>query len=74
METGRRCNAKPKAVGYKLTLLPSELWSLTTLQEVEVLMSNFKLANMFQELQMEIGFKLHIYPPLDADFYVNPKD
>jgi chaperonin cofactor prefoldin len=59
---------------YKLTLLPSKLWSLTTLQEVEVLMSNFKLANMFQELQMEIGFKLHIYPPLDADFYVNPKE
>jgi hypothetical protein len=58
---------------YKLTMLHSEVRSLTVLQEVEVLRSNKKLANMFQELQEEIGFKLHIDPPLDDHFYVNPR-
>ncbi|XP_059436529.1 putative disease resistance RPP13-like protein 3 [Corylus avellana] len=56
---------------YELTMLPSELWSLTALQEVEVLKSNIEVANMFQELQKEAGFKLHIYPPLDDYFYLN---
>jgi hypothetical protein len=58
---------------YKVTMLPSEVRSLTVLQEVKVLYSNKKLANMFQELQEEVGFKLHIDPPLDDDFYVNPR-
>ncbi|XP_059436530.1 putative disease resistance RPP13-like protein 3 [Corylus avellana] len=56
---------------FKLTMLPSELRSLTALQEVKVLHCNIKLAKMFQELQKEVGFKLHIDPTLVAAFYVD---
>jgi hypothetical protein len=57
---------------FDLTMLPSELRSLTALREVQVLRSNLHLANEFQRLQMELGFELLIYPPLHTDFYVNP--
>jgi hypothetical protein len=43
----------------KMTMLHLELRSLTALREMEVLRSNFYLADMFQRLQMELGFKLY---------------
>jgi broad-specificity NMP kinase len=45
---------------FKLTMLPSVVRSLTALQEVAVYFSNSELPNMFRELQMEVGFKLHV--------------
>jgi hypothetical protein len=49
-----------------MAVLPQELLSL---QDVEVLWSNQELANKFEKLQMQVGFKLLIDPPLDANFY-----
>ncbi|KAF3971659.1 hypothetical protein CMV_004754 [Castanea mollissima] len=50
---------------------PVELWSLTPLQDVEVLHPCSKLANVLQQenvlqqLQTRDGCKLRVYPPLD---------
>ena len=48
-------------------LPPVELWSLTGLQDVEVLYPCSKLANVLQQLQTRDGckFQLQVYPPLD---------
>jgi len=51
----------------ELTMLPSQLQSLTGLQNVEVLWSTSESALMLQKLQMNVGFKLLIYPPLNND-------
>ena len=45
---------------------PVELWSLTGLQDVEVLHPCSKLANVLQQLQTRDGCKFQVYPPLDA--------
>ncbi|XP_062169523.1 uncharacterized protein LOC133875411 [Alnus glutinosa] len=47
----------------ELVMLPSQLQSLTVLQNVEVLWSTSESALMLQKLQMNVGFKLLIYPP-----------
>jgi hypothetical protein len=44
----------------ELTMLPSVVRSLTALREVVLDYSNSELSNMFRELQMEVGFKLHV--------------
>ncbi|XP_059440227.1 putative disease resistance RPP13-like protein 3 [Corylus avellana] len=44
----------------KLTILPPELWSLTTLQKVEVSSPNPKLEKMLQKLQRTVSCKLVI--------------
>ncbi|XP_059437748.1 putative disease resistance RPP13-like protein 3 [Corylus avellana] len=43
-----------------LTMLPSELWSLTALQKVEFLDCNLELTRMLRELQMTVRCKLVI--------------
>ncbi|XP_059436078.1 putative disease resistance RPP13-like protein 3 [Corylus avellana] len=43
-----------------LTILPPELWSLTSLQKVEVLTANPELEQMLQELQRTVSCKLVI--------------
>ena len=53
----------------KLTTVPTELQSSIALRDVEVLWSTRELAKMFEELQVQVGFKLLIDPPLDANFY-----
>ncbi|KAK7340854.1 hypothetical protein VNO77_21570 [Canavalia gladiata] len=47
-----------------LTELPKELWSLTTLREVQVLWPCTELAGTIRNLQLKNGCKLHIYPLL----------
>jgi Leucine-rich repeat (LRR) protein len=47
----------------ELTMLPSNLWSLTALRDVEILWSTSELAKMLREMQMKVEFKLLIYPP-----------
>lgn len=44
---------------------PVELWSLTGLQDVEVLHPCSKLTNVLQQLQTRDGCKFQVYPPLD---------
>jgi hypothetical protein len=51
----------------QLVMLPSQLQSLTVLQNVEVLWSTSESALMLQKLQMNVGFKLLIYPPPNND-------
>jgi hypothetical protein len=46
---------------HRLRMLPSELWSLTALQKVEVeLLSNSTLRRMLQELEMNVSCKIVI--------------
>jgi Leucine-rich repeat (LRR) protein len=51
----------------ELIMLPWRLQSLTVLQNVEVLWSTSESALMLQRLQMNVGFKLLIYPPPNND-------
>jgi hypothetical protein len=52
----------------ELIILPSQLQSLTVLQNVEVLWSSTsESALMLQKLQMNVRFKLLIYPPPNND-------
>jgi hypothetical protein len=53
----------------QLTVLPLEVQRSTALQYVEVLCSNPELAKMIEELRIQVGFRLLVDPPLDADFY-----
>uniref|UniRef100_A0A7N2LM41 Uncharacterized protein n=1 Tax=Quercus lobata TaxID=97700 RepID=A0A7N2LM41_QUELO len=53
-----------------LTILPQqELCGMTSLRDVEVLWTTFKLTGMLQELQKNIEFKLQIYPPTNDHYY-----
>ena len=49
-----------------LNTLPDELWSLTSLRDVEVLYPSGTLARKLRQLQMKSECKLQVYPPLGA--------
>ncbi|XP_059462087.1 putative late blight resistance protein homolog R1B-14 [Corylus avellana] len=51
----------------ELTELPSNLWSLTALRDVELLWSTSDLGKMLWEMQMKVGFNLLVYPPASTD-------